>query len=299
MPGLYDIPIAIADILITLTSPLSAVELGIEQRLGPFFGLPDEPQGRVALRWEASEEPPSPPGDLIYDPGLIWKMYRAATPNAGGDYYAALSYQAEGRPAPVQGLLRANADWTDLTLTEQRLGAPWQSLLSIGAGELILRAAILLTGGLILHASGLDDNGQGLLFVGHSGAGKSTQVGLWSQEPGVSILNEDRTAVRVNERGARCYGIPWGGNSAIARNHAAPLAAILMLEQAPVNELQPLAPTAAASLLSARAFLPYWDPALMRRALENLSALLQQVPVYRLRCRPERAVIPLVRSLYR
>ena len=135
----------------------------------------------------------------------------------------------------------------------------WQSLLNIGAGELILRTAILFTGGLVFHASGLDDNGKGIVFVGHSGAGKSTQVGLWSQEPGVIAMNDDRIAVRVEANGAMCYGTPWGGTADIARNHAAPLSALIVLEQAPENAIQPLAPAAAASLLTARAFLPYWD----------------------------------------
>ena len=149
----------------------------------------------MALRWEESAGPPVPRGDLIYDPGSIWKMYRA-----GEDYYAALTYQGEGQAAQAQGVLRANPTWDDLTLTEQRTGPRWQSLLNIGAGELILRTAILFTGGLVFHSSGLDDNGKGIVFVGHSGAGKSTQVGLWSQEPGVIAMNDDRIAVRVGSR---------------------------------------------------------------------------------------------------
>ena len=35
----------------------------------------------------------------------------------------------------------------------------------------------------------------------------------------------------------------------------------------------------------------------MQRAMTNLNAILAHVPVYRLRCRPEKAVIPLVRSV--
>ena len=294
MANLHNIPIRIANILIELTSPLSAVELGIEGRLGPFRATnsPEKPLARVALRWEESSSPPVPRGDLIYDPGSIWKMYRD-----GQDNYAALAYQNEGQAARVQSVLRANAVWNDLTLTEQRTGTPWQSLLNVGAGELVLRAAILFTGGLVFHSSALDDNGQGIVFIGHSGAGKSTQVELWCQEPGVIAMNDDRIAVRMEANGPMCYGTPWGGTADIARNHATPLAALIVLEQAPENAIQPLAPAAAASLLAARAFLPYWDPALMQRAFTNLDAILARVPVYRLRCRPERAVIPLVRSV--
>lgn len=294
MSNLLNIPIRIADILIELTSPLSAAELGIEGRLGPFRtpGTPETPLARVALRWEDSEGVPAPRGDLIYDPGSIWKMYRE-----GPDCYAALTYLSEGRAVRTQGVLRANAAWDDLTLTEQRNGAQWKSLLNIGAGELLLRTAILFTRGLVFHSSGLDDNGKGIVFIGHSGAGKSTQVGLWSQEPGVIAMNDDRIAVRVEAGGPMCYGTPWGGTADIARNHAAPLAALIVLEQAPENAIQTLSPAAGASLLAARAFLPYWDQSLMLRAMANLDAILARVPVYRLHCRPEVAVIPLVRSV--
>jgi hypothetical protein len=291
MPNPHNIPITIADILIEVTSPLSAVELGIEKRLGPFFGAPRDPIARVSLRWAESDGAPSPRGELVYDPGSIWRMYRA-----GQDFYAAITYEDGGRTAQAQGVLRANAAWDNLTLTEQRTGVGWQSLLNIGAGELLLRTAILATGGLVFHASGIDDNGRGIIFVGHAGAGKSMQAGLWGKIPGVIALNDDRIAVRVNANTARCYGTPWGGAADIARNHHAPLSAIILLEQAPENEIQPLAPCVAASLLLARAFLPYWDQSLMQRALANLNALLAGMPVYRLRCRPEMAVIPLVRS---
>ncbi len=299
MSAAHSIPITIADTLIDLASPLSADELGITQRLGPFFGRPDNPLAHVALRWQESIEPPIPSGDVIYDAGVVWRMHRATVPGVGEVYEAALHHQSDSRSALVKAVLRANPSWDDLTLTERRSGPSWGSLLAISAGELILRAAIVLTGGLMFHASGLDDNGQGVLFLGHSGAGKSTQAGLWRQEPGVLVMNEDRMAVRADEQGARCYGTPWGGTAGHVLNHAAPLAGIVVIEQGPENGIEPILPAAAASLLTARAYLPYWDPALMRRALGNVNAMLSKVPVYRLRCRPEPAVIPLVRSLYR
>jgi hypothetical protein len=294
MENNFKFMITIADILIEVQSPLSAADLGIEGRLGPFraAGAPETPLARVALRWEESANPPTPLGDLIYDPGSIWKMYRA-----GDQFHAAMTY-GDGASAPqARSVLRANNAWNDLTLTEQRIGATWQSLLNIGAGELLLRTKILLTDGLVFHASGIDDNGRGIVFVGHSGAGKSTQAGLWSQVPGALVINEDRIAVRPNASGVTCYGTPWGGTAGIARNHHAPLSALILLEQAPENDIQPLSPSASAPLLLARAFLPYWDRALMQRAMANLNALLERVPVYRLRCRPEPEVISLVRSV--
>lgn len=284
--------INIAEILIEVCSPLSAVELGIAEKFGSFFGAPDNPLARVSLRWQESNNAPAPCGELIYDPGSIWKMYRD-----GDQFYAAMTYADNDSKPETYSVLRANATWDDVTLTEQRTGPYWQSLLNIGAGELLLRTKILLTGGMVFHASGLDDHGRGIVFVGHSGAGKSTQLDFWNAEPGVVAMNDDRIAVRPNANGAMCYGTPWGGSSNIARNHAAPLSALVLLEQAPHNDIKKISPAAAAALLVPRMFLPYWDKTLMQRALANLNNLLTQVPVYQLRCRPEPAVIELVRSV--
>ena len=294
---MYNILIHIAEILIELTSPLSAAELGIEEILGPFLANDAEKKlARVSLRWKESIFLPDSPGDLIYNPSSTLRIYRA-----GQDFCAVIIYRgssSEGQTQSVlQATLHANAAWNNLTLIEHRSGPHWQSLLNIGAGELILRTAILFTGGLVFHASGLDDNGKGIVFIGHSGAGKSTQLKLWSGEPGVIAMNDDRIAVRAEAGHAMCYGTPWSGTSDIARNHSAPLNVLIVIEQAKENSIERLTPAVAAPLLAARAFLPYWDGSLMRTALNNLNVILNQVPVYRLRSRPEPDVISIVRSV--
>ena len=233
---------------------------------------------------------------MIYYPGAIsnatWRMY-----HDGEDYYAEINYSLEDQSVQRRGVLRANPTWDDFTLTEKRTDNSWQSLLDIGAGDLIFRTANLLTGGLVLHSSVLDDNGMGVAFVGHSGAGKSTQLEMWLNEPGVTAINDDRVAVRVEKSGPVCYGTPWGGTADIALNCSAPLSALIVLEQAPENEITRLSPAEAAPLLAPRSFLPYWDAALMRRAMANLNSILANVPVYRLRNRPGKETISLVRSV--
>jgi hypothetical protein len=290
-----EIVVAIADIAVAVHSPLSAAELGIEKRLGPFFGRSYVPAARVSLEWKECAAGPAVKGGLIYDPGSIWKMYRK-----GKEYFAGIRYprrRSGHGNGEWQGVLRAGSTWERVTLTERRVGRAWQSLLNSGAGELVLRTRILFANGLVFHASGIDDNGRGILFAGHSGAGKSTQTGLWAAEKGVVVMNDDRIAVRISTAGALCYGTPWGGAVNIARNHRAPLSAVVILEQGPENRIMPLGSAAAAPFLAARAFLPHWDGSLMKRALENLNKILAAVPVFRLWCRPGPAAVPLVRSV--
>jgi len=286
----------IADMQIELQSPLSSAELGIDERLSPFFGNHQTASRRIAIAWKELEEVSLPSGEPVYDPGSIWKMYRDKD-----TWCAEINYADRNLPKTdddLLSLLFANPEWDNLVLAERRNGTAWQSALAFGAGELLVRTGILLSGGVVMHASGLDDNGSGIVFVGHSGAGKSTQLGLWQDEPGVIGLNDDRIAVKTGSDGrAICYGTPWGGSSEIATNHSAPLKALILLVQAPENSIERLSSSAAAPMLACRTFLPYWDKSLMKRAFENLNRILQSAPVYMLRCRPEREVIPIVRSV--
>ena len=292
MGRLHKFTITIADIAIEVRSELSSLELGIQERLGPFLGNSEEPTARVSLCWRQGGSDLSPRGELIYDPGEIWRMYCDEQ-----SYFAEIRYDEQGSEICGPSVLQANPSWDDLILTEQRKGKWWKSLLCLGAGELILRTNIVLNNGLVFHAAGIDDNGQGILFVGHSGAGKSTQTALWCKVPGAIAMNDDRMAVRLNGSSATCFGTPWGGTENIARNHRAPLSAIVLLEQATDTKILPLSRSASAPLLFSRAFIPYWDRELVRLASENLAGLLDRVPVYLLRFCLEPSAVPLVRSV--
>ena len=43
--------------------------------------------------------------------------------------------------------------------------------------------------GVIIHSCGIEKNGEGILFIGESGAGKSTMANLWNSEGGIEILS--------------------------------------------------------------------------------------------------------------
>ena len=71
--------------------------------------------------------------------------------------------------------------------------------------------------GVEVHALGLvDDAGNGHLFLGHSGAGKSTSARLWQRQPGVQILSDDRIILRRDGGQVWMHGTPWHGDAGIA-----------------------------------------------------------------------------------
>ena len=287
----------IADLTLTVESPLPFEEIGLPGRLSPFGVPPPTPASNIVIRWEGVRHlSPLPANELIYDPKHMWRMFKGRD---GCETLLDIDNTSRWNTRPPKARLEVNNTWERALLLERMVtrNQQFSTILPVGPSELIIRTRIIFNDGLMFHACGLDDNGRGLLMVGRAGAGKSTQGLLWAQEDGVVVLSDDRVAVRLNTDGVTIYGTPWGGTANIARNHQVPLSAILLLEKAHKNELVPLSPAETVPLLAARAFLPYWNAELLTRAFDVLDRLLAQIPVYRLRCRPEPAVIPLVRSV--
>lgn len=145
--------------------------------------------------------------------------------------------------------------------------------------ELVLMHRLALGEGVELHALGLvDDDGSGYLFLGHSGAGKSTTARLWMRQPGVRLLSDDRIIVRRHQGQYRMYGTPWHGDAGVASQGSAPLAAIFFLEQAPQNQVLPISQSQAAAELFARAFLPHYVKPGIEFTLQFLDELTRSIP---------------------
>lgn len=149
--------------------------------------------------------------------------------------------------------------------------------------------------GLGCHASSVEDNGRGFLFVGVSEAGKSTMAGLWHGREGVQVLSDERTVLRLQD-GWRIYGSPWHGTLPVYSPSSAPLAAVLFLKQGPENRLVPISRSDAAKRLMVCGYLPYWSVEGMDASLDLLDRLTLQVPCLELTFVPDGRVVDLVRS---
>lgn len=155
-----------------------------------------------------------------------------------------------------------------------------------------IETVLLERNAFLLHSSVVLLRGKAVLFCGPSGIGKSTQAELWKQHLGAEILNGDRCVVMAREDGFYGGGGPLAGHSKIYRPEQAPIAAIFLPEQAPENQVQPLGFSALAPLLG-QTLLNSWDSSFMNRLTALYQQLLAQVPVYRLRCRPDEEAVKL------
>ena len=161
----------------------------------------------------------------------------------------------------------------------------------IGLETLLLRHK-----GLLLHASLIEYKGIALAFTGPSGVGKSTQADLWRRCAGAHILNGDRAALRKLPHGWQAYGSPHAGSSGIYINGSAPLKALIVLRQGKENNLQPLGYTEALHCLYQELTVHHWERDFVAAATDLCLDLLENIPVYRLECRPEDSSVQLLKE---
>jgi hypothetical protein len=129
----------------------------------------------------------------------------------------------------------------------------WPSLSLFPTDQIWLGPLLADRSAVLLHAAGVILQGQGLLFVGHSSAGKSTTMTLLKNAVAgaaegshtglplqFEILCDDRNIVRRCDEGWRVYGTWSHGDVADVSSASAPLRAILFLQKDTVSTIVPL-----------------------------------------------------------
>jgi hypothetical protein len=118
----------------------------------------------------------------------------------------------------------------------------WHSLSLFPTDQIWLTPLLADRNAVLLHSGAAQVAGQGLVFVGHSSAGKSTMVTLLKDAGiGAEILCDDRNVVRRwDGEGWRVHGTWSHGTVSAVSAASAPLRAVLFLNQAERNEIVPL-----------------------------------------------------------
>lgn len=143
------------------------------------------------------------------------------------------------------------------------------------------------------HSSLIDFQGHGIMFLGASGIGKTTQAELWNQYREALIINGDRVFVQETEDAFLGWGTPWHGSSPYCENTSVPVHAMIVLKQAPENSIRELTGFEKVTAVSNNVFYPQWLENGMELCLETLDHLLTKIPVYELSCRPDEDAVRL------
>lgn len=187
-------------------------------------------------------------------------------------------------------LVSANNDWTEASVT--LLDGKNDDL--EGALIAIVMTHLSTRNGLMFHSSLIDVNGQGIMFIGPSGIGKTTQAEQWQRYRDAIIINGDMALMHYDGERYMGHGCPWHGSSPYCENRQVPLSGIIVLEQAPKNSIERLCGLSMIERVMQNVFLPKWYEEGVERALETLDGLLTDVPAYLLRCRVDEEAVELV-----
>lgn len=162
----------------------------------------------------------------------------------------------------------------------------------------VLTVILLAMGrGVLMHACAIKDGETGRLFVGTSGAGKSTTARIWASQESAQILCDDRVILRKHEGRFWMYGTPWHGDVHAVSSKAVPLEQIFILRHASKNSATLLKPADAVSQLFVRTFPTFWDNAGINFTLEFLAEMSLAVPCNDLGFVPDQSAVDFVREL--
>ena len=159
---------------------------------------------------------------------------------------------------------------------------------------IILGRLAFMSGGMV-HSSCVAAGGKALLFVGRSGAGKTTVARLWHAE-GATLLNDERNIVRAARRGPLAGSSPWHGEENRVSPLTAPLAAVFYLKKAASNSVRDVPCAESVSRLFTATFVPVFLKDAARMILDAWANVLEAVPSYELSFTPDRRAISACRS---
>ena len=272
----------IADLTIKVESDLPITDATFSPKF-KFFETDGAGEDTITLRHhfslpelrgpEFGEEVYRRPPWVIYKKGTSW-------------IYVGISPDPQDKEVHLVAVF--NHDHTHVTIyngqtqKERYVKGDLPSLTLFPTDQIVLSRVLADRGGCYLHSAGVILQNKGLLFVGHSDAGKSTIATLLKRK--AEILCDDRIIVRKQAEGFRIYGTWSHGDVAEVSPNSARLKAILFLEKAGNNHLIPVADKRERfRRLLGCVIKPFVTPDWWEKTLSLVEKISETVPCYVLR----------------
>ena len=279
----------IAGLKLEVTGDRSIPLLGVEGAKGPFVisdGIPD-----ASVKATVGAPGDVPGGRKLFDAGATWQLFD----DAGTLVYVFRALAFGDRPTRRAAFSRDFSRGEvlvhpDVLRPGQPLDPLWYPLDELLVGNLLAQGR-----GVMTHACGLvDPEGRGQLFVGSSGAGKTTMARLWQGVKGVKILSDERIVLRREGGRVWIYGTPWPGEGGMASPAKAPLARVYFLKKAPRIGSRRLGTIDAVARFFPCCFPPYHDAAAVAFTLGFLEEIAGEVPCRELEVVPDAGIVSYI-----
>lgn len=236
-------------------------------------------------------------GGETFNSGGLWKLYKQ-----NSHFLFRFTSPAFGTLPYKQACFRSDFTSGDVVLHREYFRHnPSVNALEYPLDELLMVNLLTLGRGVEVHACGIvDADSRGYLFLGQSGAGKTTTAKLWDKAEdkahGIQILSDDRIILRCLEGKIWMYGTPWHGEAEFAYSTRTPLTQIFFLGRGEKNAVVPVRPPDAVARLMACSFVPFYRASALDYALAFFEHLTKTIPCGELRFAPDERVLDFVRE---
>jgi hypothetical protein len=259
---------------------------------------PDGEGAHIHITVQRGALPNTDPLQCIFDGGLSWSLFR----DRGG---FVISLKPPHVPEPLWvvsmdgGFTRGTLHCSDQILERQGKEIRVANPVCYPLDQIFLMNHLAPREGALMHAAGVNGGGQGVLFAGKSGAGKTALCRLLVEGALAEALSDDRMVVRREGEHFHAYGTPWPGELGVARNKGVPLRAVFFLHHGNENEIEPLGPRRALEEMMAVVSVPWYDEGLLWKTLGFCESLAFGIPQYELHFRNDRSVVRLMETWMR
>ena len=247
---------------------------------------------RVHARWGDPQVPPD--AATVFDSGKgLWRLYRTpagptfvfTSPMLGRAPYQAAAFSEDFRRGEITLRQRSFA------------GRPAIYPLHYPLDEVFMVHLLARGHGVEVHGGGVVmPDGRGWLFVGVSGAGKTTLSRMWCAEPDVRVLSDERIILREEGGEIWMYGTPWHGDGHIAAPGRARLDRVFFLRHGPQNALTAVPSASTVARLFVCGFAPFHDAAGLDFSLGFLGEVARRVRCDELAFVPDRSAVEFARA---
>ena len=245
----------------------------------------------IKARW--TDTPAESGGRMLFDSGGAWRLHQA-----DGDFL--FTFRSSLGGAVPYKTARFNPAFTDgdVQLSRRHFESHLPDAaypLQYPLDELLMIHLLSQGKGVEIHGCGLlDGTGRAYLFVGQSGAGKSTIARLWRDRGGVTLLSDERVVLRTDRAPIAVYGTPWQGDAQLASPQHGDLAAVFFLNRGATHAVVPARVSQAAARLFSCAFLPFHTAEAVDRTMTAVQQVASDTPCYELFFAPDPSVIDVL-----
>lgn len=284
--------IRVADITLRITADSPHMKVQSEGAMKQFIVSPRKPDVNIQALWGNLSQRTW--GKKIFDSGALWQLYqengsylfRFTSPTLGPHPYKIASFNKEFSKGEI--LLNCSSFKPDQPVYP----------LEYPLDELTVTHFLAMREGVEVHACGvLGPSGEAYLFVGQSGAGKTTMARLYQKLNQVKILSDDRIVLRRKNHGIWMYGTPWHGEAEIASPEKRRLTKIFFLRHGEKNHLVPLRKAEAVSRLFTSCFPPFYHQQAIEFILAFFDEVVKTIPCYELTFSPDERAVAFIDGL--